>query len=134
MRSRRRRKNFRRNQPDRRQPSNPKRPRRHKQRHDPRDGDGVNGNLEVFVITGETAKNGQEQETGRECARAVEHDGAAAEGVDEDPGESHEEEVGDEIGHGEVFGEAHAVAVESGKQKCQRSRCKDRFVGVGGRW
>ena len=79
---------------------------------DARDGDGVDVEAEVAAVHGEAGEEGEQEETDGEDAGAGEEDGAPADGVDEQPGEGHEEEVGDVVCLSQVFGGTDVVAEE----------------------
>lgn len=59
------------------------------ERHDPRDGNGGDGDVQRGVVFNEAAEEGEEQEAAAQYGAAPEEQRAAAECVDEDPGPGH---------------------------------------------
>jgi hypothetical protein len=66
--------------------------------------------IEVGGVLGEAAEKCEEREAGGKYDGALDEEEAAAENVDEDPGEGHEEEVGRVVAEGEIFGSADVEA------------------------
>lgn len=96
------------NEPGRREPANAKGARGDEERYRAQDGRGPDAG--GGVVHGQAAKEPEKEEADGQDGAAAEEKLAAADGVYEDPGKSHEEEVGDVISLGNVLGILHAKA------------------------
>lgn len=86
-----------------REPADAETARRDEEYHGARDADGGRRDVQLGGILGEGAEDGQEEEADGQAERAPDHECPAADGIDEDPGERHEEEVGDVVSLGDVL-------------------------------